>query len=34
MAKASQSKLAGIPNIGPAVVEKLKDQLKKRLGQQ
>jgi helicase len=34
IAKAPQSKLAGIPKIGPAVAEKLKDQLNKRLGQQ
>jgi helicase len=34
IAKAPQSKLAGIPKIGPSVAEKLKDQLKKRLGQQ
>lgn len=35
IANAPQSKLAGIPKIGPAVAEKLKDQLeKKRLGQQ
>ncbi len=34
IAKAPQSKLASIPKIGPAVAEKLKDQLKKRLGQQ
>ena len=32
IAKAPQSKLASIPKIGPAVAEKLKDQLKKRLG--
>jgi helicase len=34
IAKAPQAKLAGIQKIGPAVAEKLKDQLKKRLGQQ
>jgi helicase len=34
IAKVPQSKLAGIPKIGPAVAEKLKDQLKKRPGQQ
>ncbi|AFU57674.1 ski2-like helicase [Candidatus Nitrososphaera gargensis Ga9.2] len=36
IAKAPEAKLAGIPKIGPAVAEKLKDQLnkKKRLGQQ
>lgn len=34
IAKAPQSKLASIPKIGPAVAEKLKDQLKKRPGQQ
>jgi helicase len=34
IAKAPQSKLASIPRIGPAVAEKLKDQLRKRLGQQ
>jgi helicase len=34
IAKAPQSRLAGIPKIGPAVAEKLKDQLKSRLGQQ
>jgi helicase len=34
IARAPQSKLAGIPKIGPAMAEKLKDQLKKRLGQQ
>jgi helicase len=34
VASAPQSKLASIPKIGPAVAEKLKDQLKKRLGQQ
>jgi len=34
IAKAPQAKLAGIPKIGPAVAEKLKDQLNKRLGQQ
>jgi helicase len=34
IAKAPQAKLAAIPKIGPAVAEKLKDQLKKkRLGQ-
>ena len=32
IAKAPQNKLAGIPKIGPAVAEKLKDQLRKRLG--
>jgi ATP-dependent DNA helicase len=31
IAKAPQKKLAGIPKIGPAVAEKLKDQLGKRL---
>jgi helicase len=30
IAKAPQAKLAGIPKIGPAVAEKLKDQLKKK----
>lgn len=34
IAKAAQSKLASIPKIGPAVAEKLKEQLTKRLGQQ
>jgi helicase len=34
IAKAPQSKLAGISKIGPAVAEKLKDQLKKEPGQQ
>lgn len=34
ISKAPQSKLAGVPKIGPVVAEKLKDQLKKRLGQQ
>ncbi|MEW6604391.1 MAG: DEAD/DEAH box helicase [Thermoproteota archaeon] len=35
IAKVPQSKLAGIPKIGPAVAEKLKDQLnRKGLGQQ
>jgi helicase len=34
IAKAPQTRLAGIPKIGPAVAEKLKDQLNKRLGQQ
>jgi helicase len=34
VAAAPQSKLARIPKIGPAVAEKLKDQLKNRLGQQ
>jgi len=34
LAKAPQSKIASISKIGPAVAEKLKDQLKKRLGQQ
>ena len=34
IAKAAQSKLASIPKIGPAVAEKLKEQLRKRLGQQ
>lgn len=34
IAKAPQSNLSSIPKIGPAVAEKLKDQLKKRLGQQ
>ena len=34
ISRAPQSKLAGISKIGPAVAEKLKDQLKKRLGQQ
>lgn len=35
IAKAPQAKLAGIPKIGPAVAEKLKDQLKRKgLGQQ
>ena len=34
IAKAPQSKLASIPKIGPAAAEKLKDQLKKRPGQQ
>jgi helicase len=34
IARAPQSKLAGIPKIGPAVAEKLKGQLSKRLGQQ
>ena len=34
VAKAPQAKLASIPKIGPAVAEKLKDQLKKKLGQQ
>jgi helicase len=33
IAKASQAKLASVPKIGPAVAEKLKHQLKKRLGQ-
>jgi ATP-dependent DNA helicase len=33
IAKAAQSKLASIPKIGPAVAEKLKEQLRKRLGQ-
>ncbi len=33
IAKAPQSKLASVPKIGPTVAEKLKDQLKKRLGQ-
>lgn len=34
VARAPQSKLASIPKIGPSVAEKLKDQLKKRPGQQ
>ncbi|HJS68913.1 MAG TPA: DEAD/DEAH box helicase [Nitrososphaera sp.] len=34
IARAPQSKLAGISKIGPAVAEKLKGQLSKRLGQQ
>ncbi len=34
ISKAPQSKLAGVSKIGPVVAEKLKDQLKKRLGQQ
>lgn len=34
LAKAPQSKIASISKIGQAVAEKLKDQLKKRLGQQ
>jgi helicase len=33
IAKASQAKLASVPKIGPTVAEKLKHQLKKRLGQ-
>lgn len=33
IAKAPQTKLASVQKIGPAVAEKLKDQLKKRLGQ-
>jgi len=33
LAKAPQSKIASISKIGPAVAEKLKAQLKKRLGQ-
>lgn len=33
IAKASQAKLAGVPKIGPALAEKLSDQLKKRIGQ-
>ena len=33
IAKASQSKLASVPKIGPTVADKLKHQLKKRLGQ-
>jgi helicase len=33
IAKASQAKLASVPKIGPNVAEKLKHQLKKRLGQ-
>lgn len=32
--RASQSKLAAVPKIGPAVAEKLKDQLNKRMEQQ
>jgi len=34
VASAPQNKLASIPKIGPSVAEKLKDQLRKRLGQQ
>ena len=33
ISKASHAKLASVPKIGPIVAEKLKDQLKKRLGQ-
>jgi helicase len=33
IAKAPQAKLASVPKIGPAMAEKLKHQLKKRLGQ-
>ncbi len=33
IAKASQAKLASVPKIGPTLAEKLKHQLKKRLGQ-
>jgi helicase len=33
IAKASHAKLASVPKIGPAVAEKLKHQLEKRLGQ-
>jgi helicase len=33
IAKASQAKLASVPKIGPTVAEKLKHQLKKKLGQ-
>jgi helicase len=33
IAKASQAKLASVPKIGPTIAEKLKHQLKKRLGQ-
>ena len=33
IAKASHAKLASVPKIGPAAAEKLKHQLKKRLGQ-
>jgi helicase len=33
ISKASQAKLASVPKIGPTVAEKLKHQLKKRLGQ-
>jgi helicase len=33
IAKASQAKLANVPKIGPTVADKLKLQLKKRLGQ-
>ncbi len=33
IAKASQAKLASMPKIGPTLAEKLKQQLKKRLGQ-
>ncbi len=33
VAKASQAKLASVPKIGPTLAEKLKHQLKKRLGQ-
>jgi helicase len=33
IAKASQAKLASVPKIGPTVADKLKHQLKKRLGQ-
>src|SRR5918994_337337 len=33
IAKASQAKLASVPKIGPTVADKLKLQLKKRLGQ-
>ena len=33
IAKASQGKLASVPKIGPTVADKLKHQLKKRLGQ-
>jgi helicase len=32
IAKAQQAKLASIPKIGPAAAEKLKDQLRKKLG--
>jgi ATP-dependent DNA helicase len=33
ISKASQTKLAHVPKIGPTVAQKLKDQLKKKLGQ-
>jgi helicase len=33
IAKAPQAKLASVPKIGPTMAEKLKHQLKKRLGQ-